>query len=96
MACIKSVTYSFLHNGVIFGEVEPQRGIRQGDPISSYIYILCAEGLSSILRRHEEVGLLHGISIARRHLIFRISYLQMIVICFFARMLWKQVLLKMC
>lgn len=75
MACIKSVTYSFMNNGKVFGDVCPQRGIRQGDPIFPYIYILCAEGLSSILRRNEEVGLIHGVSIARgapqiSHLLF--------------------------
>lgn len=47
MTCVKSVTYSFVNNGTIFGHVHPQRGIRQGDPISPYIYILCAEALSS-------------------------------------------------
>lgn len=50
-------------------------GVRQGDPISPYLYILCAEGLSSIIRRYEDVGLLHGCSIARgappiSHLLF--------------------------
>lgn len=58
-----------------FGEVRPQRGLRQGDPISPYLYILCSEGLSAMLRRHEEVGLLHGCKIARgapsvSHLLF--------------------------
>lgn len=43
MACIKSMTYNFLHNGVILGDDQPQRGLRQEDPISPYIYILCAE-----------------------------------------------------
>lgn len=75
MACVKSVTYNFVNNGRVFGDVQPQRGIRQGDPISPYIYILCAEGLSSIIRRHEDVGLIHGVAIARgapriSHLLF--------------------------
>ncbi|KAL8125037.1 hypothetical protein AgCh_012638 [Apium graveolens] len=75
MICIKTVSYSFIQQGTVFGEVQPQRGIRQGDPISPYLYILCAEGLSSIIKRNEEVGLLHGCSIARRapsvsHLLF--------------------------
>lgn len=65
MKCVSTVSYSFLHEGEIFGEVKPKRGIRQGDPISTYLYILCAEGLSSMIRRHEDVGLLHGCAIAR-------------------------------
>lgn len=51
MVCIKTVSYSFIQQGTVFGEVQPQRGIRQGDPISPYLYILCAEGLSSIIKR---------------------------------------------
>ncbi|XP_074356044.1 uncharacterized protein LOC141695716 [Apium graveolens] len=79
MVCIKTVSYSFIQKGTVFGEVRPQRGIRQGDPISPYLYILCAEGLSSIIKRNEEVGLLHGCSIARRapvmsHLLFADDY----------------------
>lgn len=75
MRLIQSVSYSFLHDGNVFGDVVPQRGLRQGDPISPYMYILCAEGLSSIIRRNEETGLLHGCTIARgapaiSHLLF--------------------------
>lgn len=65
MTFIHSVTYSFIHEGAEFGRVVPQRGISQGDPISPYMYIMCAEGLSAIIKRNEEVGLLHGAKIAR-------------------------------
>lgn len=37
--------------------------MRQGDPISQYIYILCAEGLSAMIRRNEEAGILHGVKV---------------------------------
>ncbi|XP_074344601.1 uncharacterized protein LOC141683748 [Apium graveolens] len=65
MACVTTVSYSFLHNGEVFGSITPQRGIRQGDPISPYLYILCAEGLTSIINRNESVGLIHGATKAR-------------------------------
>lgn len=72
---MKTVSYSFVRDGKVFGNVTPQRGIRQGDPISPYLYILCAEGLSGIIRRYEETGLIHGCKIARgapsiSHLLF--------------------------
>lgn len=82
MKYICSVTYSFLHDGVIFGDVTPQRGICQGDPISPYIFILCAEGLSAIIRQNEEVGMLHGCSIARGSPVVSHLFLQMIIISF--------------
>lgn len=65
MKYICSVSYSFLHNGQVFGEVVPHRGVRQRDPISPYICIMCVEGLSTIFRRNEEVGLLHRCKIAK-------------------------------
>ncbi|XP_074342709.1 uncharacterized protein LOC141680358 [Apium graveolens] len=75
MKCIRMVSYSFLRDGQIFGNVVPQRGVRQGDPISPYIYIICAESLSRLMKRYEDVGLVHGCKIARgappvSHLLF--------------------------
>lgn len=64
MGLTELVSYSFLQNGEVFGEVVPQRRVRQGDPMSPYIYISCAKRLSSIIRRNEEVGLVHGCAIA--------------------------------
>lgn len=37
--------------------------MRQGDPISPYIYILCAEGLSAMLRGNEKAKILHGVKV---------------------------------
>ncbi|XP_074356253.1 uncharacterized protein LOC141695951 [Apium graveolens] len=59
-----AVTYSFMHNGGAFGDLKPQRGLHQGDPIAPYIYIMYAEGLSAMIRRNEEVGILHGCTVA--------------------------------
>lgn len=75
MYFVCSVKYGFIHNGEEFGCVTPKRGLRQGDPISPYIYIMCAEGLSTIIQRNEGAGLLHGCRIARdaptiSHLLF--------------------------
>ncbi|KAL8099026.1 hypothetical protein AgCh_031650 [Apium graveolens] len=75
MKCIRTVSYCFVRGGKVFGDVVPQRGDRQGDPISPYIYILCARGLSGMIRQFEENGLIHGYKIARgaprvSHLLF--------------------------
>ena len=75
MQCISTVTYSFLINGSPRGKVSPSRGIRQGDPLSPYIFILCSEVLSGLCNRAQEEGRLQGVRIARgcpriNHLLF--------------------------
>ncbi|KAL8107899.1 hypothetical protein AgCh_024343 [Apium graveolens] len=63
-------------NGVAGLKIDVSKAYdRQGDPMSPYIYILCAEGLSSTIKRNEEAGLIHGCSVARgapavSHLLF--------------------------
>lgn len=75
MQCISSVTYSFLINGLPRGRVKPSRGIRQGDPLSPYIFIMCSEVLSGLCNRAHEEGTMAGIRVARgspqvNHLLF--------------------------
>jgi hypothetical protein len=61
MKCISSVTYSILVNGQPVGFIKPSRGIRQGDPLSPYLFLLCAEVLSSLLTQAEKKGVLTGV-----------------------------------
>ena len=73
--CISSVTFSFLINGLPRGKVVPSRGIRQGDPLSPYIFIMFSEVLSGLCNRAQEEGLIQGIKVARgcprvNHLLF--------------------------
>lgn len=64
MECVTTVTFSVLINGRPSEEFTPNRGLRQGDPISPYLFILCAEVFSHLLRKAEERGALRGIRIA--------------------------------
>lgn len=51
MQCVSSVTYSFLVNGKPTDTLIPQRGLRQGDPLPPYLFLLCAKGLGAMLKR---------------------------------------------
>lgn len=73
--CIQSVGYSVLVNGEHVGPVISGRGLRQGGPLSPYLFIICAEGLSSLIRQAEESETISGTSICRgaplvSHLLF--------------------------
>jgi hypothetical protein len=61
MSCVRSVSYSVVINGNPVGHVRPTRGIRQGDPISPYLFLLCAEALSALLSKTVHSGTITGI-----------------------------------
>ncbi|CAN6583607.1 unnamed protein product [Malus baccata var. baccata] len=62
--CISTVSFSVLINGSPTGFFRPNRGLRQGDPLSPFLFLLCTEGLSMLIRRSLERGSLHGFKIS--------------------------------
>ncbi|XP_075652255.1 uncharacterized protein LOC142622622 [Castanea sativa] len=53
----------------------PSRGLRQGDSLSSYLFLLCAEGFTALLAKSKEEGRLNGVVVCRSapwisHLLF--------------------------
>ena len=65
MLCISSVSYSIIINGEACGNVIPSRGIRQGDPLSPYLFLLCAEGFSALIHKATHDNQISGMSIGR-------------------------------
>lgn len=73
--CISSASSAILLNDSPLQRLKLERGPRQGDPLSPYLFIIASEVLSRILGRGESSGGFHGIKIGRRvpsisHLIF--------------------------
>ncbi|GKA96927.1 reverse transcriptase [Tanacetum coccineum] len=65
MACISSYEMEFMINGDSIGSIKPSRGIRQGDPMSPYLFIIIADVLSQMINNAMCQSLLTGIKMAR-------------------------------
>ena len=65
MSCINSVSYYVLINGMAHECITPTRGLRQGDPLSPYMFLLCIEGLMALIVEVERRRKILGISICR-------------------------------
>jgi len=75
MKCVSSVSYKIRVNGELTEAFKPERGLRQGDPLSPYLFLLCAEGFSALLQRAEEIRMMRGVKVCPRapsvsHLLF--------------------------
>ena len=75
MSCVSSVSYRVLINGDAKGSITPSRGLRQGDPLSPFLFILCTEVLISQIQEAERTERITGLRIARSspavsHLLF--------------------------
>ncbi|XP_071718103.1 uncharacterized protein [Rutidosis leptorrhynchoides] len=73
-ACLYSSSISILINGSPTKEFVPERGIRQGDPISPFLFIIVAEGLNILVKRALSNGHLQGLKIGHDNLV--ITHLQ--------------------
>ncbi|CAL1410909.1 unnamed protein product [Linum trigynum] len=75
MECVTTVSFSLLVNGHKTEWFKPTRGLRQGDPISPYLFLLVAEGLSGLISVAEREKKITGIRVKRgapsiSHLLF--------------------------
>lgn len=65
MQCVTTVSYTFVRGLNKMGPICPGSGIRQGDPLSPFLFILCGEGLKALIRKYERRKQLQGIKICR-------------------------------
>jgi hypothetical protein len=75
MACVTSVRYAVRLNGSLLEAFHPTRGLRQGDPLSPYLFLLVAEGLSVLIDHEIRESRMKELKICRRapglsHLLF--------------------------
>lgn len=61
-----SVTYAIIVNGQPMGHIKPMRGLRQGDPLSPYLFLICAEPLSFMLRQAKNNWVISRVPTSKR------------------------------
>lgn len=73
--CIMTVSYKVMVNGNLSTSFKPKGGLLQGDPLSSYLFILGMDVFSRMCSISQDIGLFSGIKLTRRsptisHLLF--------------------------
>ena len=71
--CLSSVSYAILVNGNAKGWVKASRGLRQGDPLSHFLFTIVADVLSRMMLKAEEKSALEGFRVGRNRI--RVSHL---------------------
>lgn len=72
--CISSPSFSILLNGASESFFKSSRGLRKGDPLTPFLFILVMEGLSKLILKAEHVGMVEAWEVSHDGL--RISILQ--------------------
>ena len=65
MRCVSTPSFLVWINGKAYGNVIPSRGLRQGDPLFPYLFLICAKCFTSLLAKVELDGRLHGVAVCR-------------------------------
>lgn len=65
MRCISSTSLQILWNGEPTDSFAPTRGIRQGDPLSPYIYVICMERLTHLIEQEVSLGAWRAVRASR-------------------------------
>ena len=63
--CLESATISVLVNGSPTEEFKPTRGLRQGDPLAPFLFLVVAEGLAGLVRQANMINMLSGVKFGR-------------------------------
>ena len=64
MMMVGSVQYSVLINGSPWGNLTAEKGLRQGDPLFPYLFIMIAEGLGRSFHKLVHTGCIKGVKLA--------------------------------
>ena len=63
--CISPPKISVLVNGSPIKEFGMEKGLRQGDPLSPFLFNIAVEGLSALFSKAESLDMMRGVSFGR-------------------------------
>lgn len=64
MSCVTNIEASIMWNGEPLSPFKPERGLRQGDPLSPYLFVICMERLSAFINQKVHSNLWEGIKVS--------------------------------
>lgn len=70
MSCISSISTSILFNGGALDTFMPTRGVRQGDPLFPYIFIMCMDYLGQLIQEKCEANSWNPVKASRSGPVF--------------------------
>lgn len=82
MHCVTSSMLSLIWNGKRLQSFQPTRGLRQGDPLSPYLFVPCMEMLSLVISEAVSDNKWEPIQISRNGPVVSHLYLLMMCCCF--------------
>ena len=74
MNCVFTASLFILLNGSPLQPIKMEKGLRQGDPLSPYLFILVSEALVHILKKAHHMNLIQAVEIGNAKV--RLKHLQ--------------------
>lgn len=87
MECVQTVSYFILVNGEPEGLIQPSRGIKQVDPLTPFLLLLCTEGLHGFIKQAARDGDIKGFYLCKKGP--KLSHLFFLVFSFAGIILWS-------
>jgi hypothetical protein len=81
MGCIQSASFAILINGAPSNFFKASRGLRQGCPLSPFLFLIIAEALSLLIKEARSKGLLRGIAVSESESITHLLFVDDIFCC---------------
>lgn len=64
--CLSSISYSILLNDSLFGYISPFHGLRQGNPLSPFLFVIGMEILSRMQDKAQDLFMLNEVQLSSR------------------------------